>query len=221
MLSTIKDSIILQANTDGISIKIPRTEIETLNNINKQFSNITNFTIEEVVYKKMVILTVNDYLAVKENGETKYKGDFEIDKELHKNNSMSIVPIALKEYFVNGIDYRQTIKNHNNIKDFCKGIKVKSNFKLHLHKVVKGSHIFEKGQKVTRYYISTNGGNLVKEYDDGRIVDCESGWKTTLLNKINLDVPIKNYNIDYTYYIKACERIIHQIEGNKYQLSLF
>lgn len=54
--------------------------------------------------------------------------DFEIDKELHKNNSMRIVPIALKEYFVNGILVKETVANHDNIYDFCIRRKSSKNF---------------------------------------------------------------------------------------------
>ena len=67
----------------------------------------------------MAIVDVSTYIAVYEDGSIKHKSDFEIDKELHKNPSMRIVPIALEKYFVEGIPVEETIKNHKDIFDFC------------------------------------------------------------------------------------------------------
>ena len=221
LLYQIPEILILQVNTDGITVKIKREYKDLYYQLSNTFSKLTNFSLEFVEYKKMVILTVNDYLAVKSNGECKFKGDFEIEKELHKNNSQTIVPMTLKEYFVNNIPYKDYITNENHsIYNFCKGVKQKSDFNLNLHYVVKGEHKIDKGQRVTRYYISKNGGNLLKEYNDGRQVSVEAGWKCSLLNRIE-DVEAKNYDIDYTYYFQEVEKIIHQIEGNKNQLTLF
>lgn len=221
LLYQIPEILILQVNTDGITVKIKREYKDLYYQLSDTFSKLTNFSLEFVEYKKMVILTVNDYLAVKSNGECKFKGDFEIEKELHKNNSQTIIPMTLKEYFVNNIPYKDYITNENHIiYNFCKGVKQKSDFNLNLHYVVKGEHKIDKGQRVTRYYISKNGGNLLKEYNDGRQVSVEAGWKCSLLNRIE-DVEAKNYDIDYTYYFQEVEKIIHQIEGNKNQLTLF
>ena len=57
----------------------------------------------------MAIRDVSTYIAVYENGDIKHKNAFEIDKELHKNPSMRIVPIALEKYFVEGIHVEETI----------------------------------------------------------------------------------------------------------------
>ena len=40
--------------------------------------------------------------------------------------SMKIVPIAIKEYYINNTPIEQTIRNHTNIYDFCLRLKVNS-----------------------------------------------------------------------------------------------
>jgi len=188
----------------------------------KNFEKETLLQLEYAEYSKMVINNVNNYLAVYTNGKVKRKGDmFEIYEDFvnmkayHKNPSFLIIPLALQEYFVRGVDYRTFIKNHDNIFDFCAGIKKKSNFEF----VWLENGELKYGQKVTRYFVSKNGTYLVKRYADGRESKVESGWKTTVLNKI-VDTNAQNYKIDHTYYIKAVEKIVFEIEGNSNQLSL-
>ena len=69
--------------------------------------------------KGVHIVTVNDYLAIKTDGEIKKKGDFLTDFELHKNKSARVVPIALERYYCDDIPISDTITNHSNIFDFC------------------------------------------------------------------------------------------------------
>lgn len=207
---------LIQINTDGITVKIERDYEQLYYEICKQFETKSRLTLEFVDYSKMVIMDVNNYLSIKSDGKVKYKGLFEIQKELHKNNSMLVVPKALSEYYINNFDYKEYVKNVASVQDFCKGVKVKSNFDLNLHSVKNREHIIEKGEKVTRYYVSTDGGNLCKEFRDGGKTDCESGWKTTIMQTLK---PVDN--IDYTYYIKEVEKIVFAIEGNKLQTTLF
>ena len=68
----------------------------------------------------------------------KLKGCFEIDKEFHKDPSMKIVPIALYEYFINGISIEQTIKNHKNIYDFCLRLKINRNSSAYYYIIENG-----------------------------------------------------------------------------------
>ena len=77
----------------------------------------------------MCIRDVNNYIGVYEdstpdNEHIKLKGDFEIDKEFHKDPSMRIVPLAVKEYFVYGIPIEKTIKENRDIFNFCMRLKI-------------------------------------------------------------------------------------------------
>ena len=117
-------------------------------------------------------------LAVWINGKVKTKGAFDIDLELHKNRSERIVPIAVKRYFVNDVPVEDTIKNHlsvgnygkienQGIYDFCIGKKIQSNQN---YTIEDGEENLIKNitDKVIRFYVSTDGDYLKKNYSDGR-----------------------------------------------------
>ena len=116
---------------DGISIIIDKDQLELCRNINNHLNKITGLEIEEVFYDKMIVRDVNNYISVYSGTtKTKLKGCFEIYKELHKDQSSTIVPIALKAYFIDNIPIEQTIKNHKDIFDFCIRLKLKFRIKI-------------------------------------------------------------------------------------------
>lgn len=206
----------LQVNTDGISFLIPKSAIEKVNNINKGLTLLTGLNIETNIYSKFIIRDVNNYIAQYENGECKMKGCFEVDKELHKDSSMRIVPMALKEYFINGIPIKDTIMNHRDIYDFCLKMKVNSKSEGYYKYLVNGEIESIKLNRTTRYYISKTGGRLFKRFEDGKIVDVNSGYNTTLFNKYE---DKDNYNLNYNFYIAEANKIKNSVEN--IQLSLF
>ena len=208
---------ILQINTDGITFRYPKKYHEKAIELSNKLTEKCKLTYECNEYKSMIIRDVNNYIAEYTDGHCKYKGCFEIDKELHKDNSMRIVPIALSEYFIKGIPFDQTIKNHKNIFDFC--------IRLKLKKSTDGFFNYLEGMELkklllprtTRYYISKLGGTLMKHHTaTGRVEGVNIGCRVTLFNEY---VEKENYNINYSYYIKECNKIINVIENN--QLSLF
>jgi hypothetical protein len=213
---------ILSLNTDGILCKVKYSQKERYDNICKEWEQLTGFTLEDTQYTKFVQTSVNDYIAVTTYGDIKYKGDFEIDKELHKNKSNTIIRIALKEYFINGVPIEKTIKQHTNIYDFCIGLRSKQDSYFEERYIKDNKLIKNKLQKTIRYFISKKGSNLFKIYNSGEVetvnVNPQKGksWYQTVINKIE----DKDYisMINYDYYIYETKKIINQIE--KTQLTL-
>lgn len=206
----------IQCNTDGLSILIPRSDYSKCIEVTEKLMSETNMSYESVLYKKMVVVDVNNYIGEYETGGCKYKGLFEIDKELHKDPSMRIVPIALSEYFINGTPVLETIKNHKNIYDFCLRLKINSGWIGEYHYINNFEKKIKKLSKNTRYYISNSGGALYKRNNDGRISGVNVGFVTTLFNTFEEK---EDYNINYSFYSKECRKIIDQIEDK--QLTLF
>jgi len=235
----------ISANTDGIVCRIP---IELLSEYYRvcqeweiQVGNIEFGQLEYNDYSKLIQLSVNDYLAQTTKGEIKYKGSFEIDKQLHKSFNFRIIAIALEQYFIYNKDFRQTIMKHDSIYDFCGEIKRKDlyekldedeeespeyydesiAFYVESHNV-KGEIIQQ--QKITRYFVSTKHESLIKRYYSGKnagtIQRVVAKQNCTTANLITSTNP-KDYPINYTYYIKEVEKIINSIEGNANQLTLF
>lgn len=235
-LLEIKNINLIQINTDGLTVKIPKDQVELYYQKCKEWEKITNLQLEFVEYKKMIILDVNNYIAVYKDDKKfpKCKGRCEFkDIPLHKNKSHNIIPIAFFEYFVNGKSIEETITNHRNIFDFCAGVRAKRSEKkgtgrFELQWLEKGELKKQKLSKTVRYFISTNGKTLFKSYDDGSISHIEAPtktgklhkeWKVTYFNKKFNCEDFKDYNIDYTYYIYKTRELINLFEDRT--LTLF
>lgn len=213
----IKDLTMLQINTDGLTVLIPRTEEERFFNYCKEWEQETNLVLESVSYKQMVIRDVNNYLAESVSGKVKLKGCFKTyeemikDEEYHKGFNQAIVPHALKEFYLNGVDVEQTIMNCNNIYDFCKSFNTTAGWKCETVK----DDIITPQQKTNRYYIS-NDGSVFRKLKDDRVIEIEAGG--TLVNVFNQYVEYNNfgdYDVNYQYYIDECYKIIHRIDGTE------
>lgn len=131
---------------------------------------------------------------------------------------MRIVPIALKEYFVNGIPIEQTIMNHTDIFDFCMRLKTNSKSTPYYKYLKDGKIINQKLDRTTRYYISNNGGILLKEFDKDRSSGVNVGYNTTLFNKY-IEKPMSEYDLNYKFYIAEAYKIKNTISNG--QLTLF
>lgn len=230
----IPNSKVIMINTDGCEFLIPNKDMDKYMTICKWWEDLTTIPLEHDTYSKMIIENVNNYIAVHINGKTKCKGRFEYQNiPLHKNKSHSIIPLAVFNHFVNDIPIEKTIKEHTNIFDFCAGVKAgsspeKGKSKFVLYQVT--SQILERKKlsKIVRYFVSKKGGYLIKEYEDNSTAQVEAPlmdgrklvkeWKVTYFNN-SYQLPIEEYNIDYSYYIYKAREIINAIE-NKEQLKL-
>lgn len=210
---------IIQINTDGITIRVLKKDHNKCIDITEQLMKETDMTYEAAIYNKMVIQDVNNYCAQYDFGAYKYKGLFEINKELHKDPSMRVVRIALSNYFFKGIPIMETLKNHDNIYDFCLRFKVNRGWESQ-YKYVEDNKVKTKVlSKNTRYYVSNSGGALYKyNTSDGRLGGINVGNVTTLFNEY-VEKPMEDYKINYDFYLKECRKILDSIEDK--QLTLF
>jgi len=204
---------VISANTDGVTIEVTLDKIDKMHELNKWWMELTSYELERTDYAKIIFSTVNDYLAVKTDGEIKKKGDFLTDFELHKNKSARVVPIALEQYFVNDIPVADTIKNHTNIYDFALRQKASKDFHYEGHSK-ESKTIYN---KLIRYYVSNTGEKLLKiknpecQSNAAEVSQVEAGdWLMTVCNKLKKDHPLDNIN--YDYYIERAERIVHKIQ---------
>jgi hypothetical protein len=221
---------VISANTDGVTIRIKKTDIDKMYDLNEWWQNLTGYELERTDYSKIIFSTVNDYLAVKTDGEIKKKGDFLTDFELHKNKSGRVIPIALEQYFINGTPVSDTIRNHGNIYDFA--MRQRANKDFHFEGLSNGKTTIY--NKLIRYYVSNTGEKLlkVKNADSASgaasISQVEAGeWVMTVCNHLTSSHPLDNIN--HSYYIEQAEKIVNKInyKGKKApviipnQLNLF
>jgi len=236
MLMEIDDSKLIQINTDGLTMKIHRDNINQYYEICNKWMKITKLELEYVEYSKMIIFDVNNYLAFYTNGKYKAKGRCEFENiPLHKNKSFAIIPRAFYEYHKNNVEPVEFITNHDNIYDFCAGVKSKRSDKkggnwYQLHWVEDGDYKTKKLSKTVRYYVSNKGATLMKHSEDGSQSHVEApvrkgnrilkDWKVTYFNKSVKHDDFSKYDIDYKYYISKVNEWITDIKDRK-QLSLF
>lgn len=211
---------IISANTDGVTIKIKKELIPLMHEINEWWCDVTQYELERTDYSKIIFSTVNDYLAIKTDGEIKKKGDFLTDFELHKNKSGRIINIALEQFYVQGIPVDTTIRNHTNLYDFC--LRQKASRDFHYEGINRQTGEKEIYDKLIRYYISNSGVKLLKMKNEecqtnaAKISQVEAGeWLATVCNYLPKDSVVQNIN--YEYYIEKANRIINKIltEGKK------
>ena len=235
LVDVVKDLTMLQVNTDGITIMIPRVDEAAVKATCLAWEKKTGMILEFAEYKKMIIRDVNNYLAVDIEDNAKPKGAFEIVPmqngavAYNKNWSMRVVPKALHAYYIDGIDPEEFVRNHDNIYDFCIGFRARGDWDIwttHIKRVQAGDNHVDfvkdrkKQQRTIRYYMSKGGNVLTKENRiDKRVISLEAGKTATMFNGYIHMADFRGYNIDYNYYIREINKIKNAV--NDGQLKLF
>lgn len=101
---------LVQSNTDGILIKYKDKDLDTIKTICAEWELNYNLKLDYEYVTKIVQRDVNNYILKTEDGKIKGKGIFANHNggSFEKNN-LTIIDIALKEYYINNKDVRETI----------------------------------------------------------------------------------------------------------------
>lgn len=156
--------------------RIHRSDMVYLRHACDIIEGICNIPLEVQECQKIIAKDVNNYINIIDSNTIKFKGAYEIDRDFHKNHSKRIVALSAANYFINDIDFKDTIDNHLNkinynfgqeyvnhgIYDFCIGNKSKYDNKLYKRTIIGTNIIDEELGKVNRYYISNKGADLIK-----------------------------------------------------------
>lgn len=214
MVKAVPELIFIQTNTDGQTIKIPRNKLNLIREVNEQLTKETGLVIEEAFYSKMCIRDVNNYIGVytdstPEHEHIKLKGDFEVDKEFHKDPSMRIVPLAVKNYFVYNTPIEKTIKENRDIFNFCMQLKTNSKSTPYFRHLVNGKIVDEQLGRMTRYLVGKglNSGILFKKFEDNKINGVNVGYSVILFNKAFKVDKWEDYNLDYQFYMNEANKL--------------
>lgn len=210
---------VISANSDGVTTLFHKDKKELKDQIVREWQKETNFEIETVKFKKFFYRDVNNYLAIKEDGEIKEKGIFVVNPEIYKNKSMRVRTLALKEYFVNGISPIKSISSHKNIYDFC--VRAKATGDNYLELAYPDGRREHSG-KLVRYYITNDKKEAPELFKRG------IGTTGKPLN-VNQQAPNdigrvaieyfnqfkeEKYDVNYPQYIYQTLKIIAGIEHN-------
>lgn len=150
---------IIQCNTDGLTFRTPRVSQEASQEVCNKWEELTKLELEGVEYKAMHIRDVNNYIAEYEGG-VKRKGAYEYDGlDWNKNHSALVIKKAAEAYLVRGEDVESFIRNHDDHMDFMLRTKVPRSSRLVM---VDDFQVDQPLQNICRYYVSEDGGELVK-----------------------------------------------------------
>jgi hypothetical protein len=207
-LCEIEGLSMVQANTDGVTVIVPRKSKEEVDRKVKEWENVTGLELEEAIYSKMCIKDVNNYLAVGDDGKIKRKGAYQYDGlGWHQNQSSLVIPMAAEHALVKGGDVEQFIRTHKNKYDFLLRTKVPRSSRL---VTIDEDGVETPQQNICRYYISKEGSKLVKIMpplpgkDEERYIGIDKEWSVKTCNNI-LDF---QWDIDYDYYINEARKLV-------------
>lgn len=201
---------IIMANTDGIELDVK---------CEKKFKEVCDtwqsnykLELEYATYNKLAIRDANAYIGVKTNGEVKEKNDFETKKEIYKDQSMKIVPMAVREYFVNGIPPEYTIESCKDIGMFIVG--KRSHNGTHFYREIKDGQLCNIPlSKYVRYYVSKSGGSIMKKIDT-KMINLHLGRRMSLFNNWEVK-PFEQYDVDKSFYLSEAYKLINSVVNNQ------
>ena len=227
LMSSLNNAQLLQTNTDGLTIRMLRSDMDTYMKICEEWQVKTSLKLEYVQMKAMYIWDVNNYIVTYEDPTKlpKCKGRFQFSElELHKNKSCLIVPKAIYAFFNDGIFPEEYLKTNQNIMDYCAGARANGDWKFFGTCVFEGNIVETLLQNVVRYYISNSGCKIMKiNQSDGRRISTQAGpWLQTEYNT-HLESPWNDYDVNTDYYLGLIREEIEKLQAkqNVNQLTLF
>lgn len=198
---------LVQSNTDGLIGKVESLEkLEKIKEIVTEWEQRTGLKMSYDYYKKIIQKDVNNYLVIAEDGSYKGKGAY--FKELDSlDNDLPIINLALKKYFIDGIEVDETIKNCNELIMFQKINKISSKF----------SHIIYRGEelhiKCIRTFASKSltDDKIYKVNWEGKKHKIESTPERCFIDNSNIVGKLIHRKLDKQWYINLAKSRIKDI----------
>jgi len=194
---------LVQVNTDGLTVRVRRTELDELERVCREWGVLTGLNLEQMRYRRMFLRDVNNYIGQYEDGTVKRKGAYEWNIGWHQNAGGLVVPKVAEKVLVEGAPIRETVERWPDLHDFMLRIKVP-----------RGSYLqWGDGQvqSTTRYYVAKGGKPLTKwmpplarKPGEWRKIGVESGWNVQVCNRIEDAV----LPVDFDYYVEQVEKLV-------------
>lgn len=167
---------VVSANTDGIIVKCPTLRLNDAQGIVRQWERDTGFQTEETRYRAVFSRDVNNYIAIKENLETKVKGAYAEkgssgNSVLSKNPTGLICIDAVLAFLTTGRSITDTIRNCRDIRRFVVVRSVTGGA------VKDGNYL---GKSIRWYYATGEQGEIIYA-KNGNMVPRSTGGKPCML----------------------------------------
>lgn len=192
---------LIQANTDGVIIKISNDDVEFIKSICDEWDQRTRMILEIETFVRIYQKDVNNYITIQEDGSYKAKGAY-VKKLDVLDNDLPIVNKALVQHFIQGIPVADTIRECTNLMEFQKIVKVSSKYLHALH----GDKILS--ERVLRVFASRSKRDegVFKQKTLDRIEKIANTPERCFIdnsNVNNLPLPSK---LDVNWYINVAQK---------------
>lgn len=198
---------LVQSNTDGILIKYKDKDLNTIKEICKEWELNYGLNLDYEYVEKIVQRDVNNYILKTKDGKIKGKGIFANHNggDFEKNN-LTIIDMALKEYYINNKNIRETITEmieKNNVTSFQQIAKMGATYDIMEHD---GQEV----QKVNRIFATWNNnyGAINKVKNNNGVKKYRKIANSSDKVYINNDTIDKTDTklIDIDYYVRLVEK---------------
>jgi hypothetical protein len=192
---------IVQINTDGITVRVPKAQKMSLDMVRADWEQRTGLTLEEAVYRVMMIRDVNNYLAQYTSGAVKRKGAYEWGALWHQDASALVIPKVAEKVLLEGVPIRETVERWPDRMDFMLRAKVPRSSYLQWGE--------ERVQNTSRYYVAKGGKPLrkwmppLKGKTEWRGIGVQSGWGVQVCNNIKDAV----LPVEFDFYVREIEKL--------------
>lgn len=210
--------IVVYSNTDGLTVRVPKSERSIFFRICKGWTNTFNFELKFTEYRKMILRDVNNYLIFTHDQETpvKSKGYYDFKKKASKGYKFPIIARSLFEYYDKGTPIEETVRAATDPYLFMRSEKSDPDkFQVKVDYMFKDG--FDYLQKNNRWMVTAanpNQGRLTKVNKLTR--DSENLQKdrhVTVVNDVDASLKIGDYKIDFGFYIDECKKVINLVSN--------
>ena len=208
---------LIQINTDGVMVVLPRTKLDEYYKVCEEFSNKVKIKLEYDIIDKIVQRDVNNYILYmkdKDHYKIKAKGGIfsnlpklEMDENKNitseyipnfKTNSMTIVSEAIARYLLVGTPIRETIENCNNIYEFQQISHLGSTYEKCIQESPNGDITLNRNNRI--YAGLEPSGAIIKVKPNGRrdsLANCPPNPIVDNGNKCTIDDINKEWYIEF------------------------
>jgi len=192
---------IVQINTDGVTVRVPKAQKMSLDMVRADWEQRTGLTLEEAVYRVMFIRDVNNYLAQYTSGAVKRKGAYEWGALWHQDASALVVRKVAENVLLEGVPIRETVEQWPDRMDFMLRAKVPRSSYLQWGE--------ERVQNTSRYYVAKGGKPMrkwmppLKGKTEWRGIGIQSGWGVQVCNNIKDAV----LPVEFDFYVREIEKL--------------
>lgn len=226
LIDKIEDIIyLINSNTDGIFFKVKKKDVPELKRRVAEWEERTQLQMEYTEFTKFISKDVNNYLAIKANGDLHAKGGYVKDLS-DLDYDLPIVNEALRNFMVFGTPVEVTINACTEFRKFQKIVKLSDKYEWVEHEQGWNPWYGKRGKLNVRYDSSIKYENKAyrvfasNDINDGRLMKCKVTKNSDKKDKFGntpdhcfiyngdirgMEIPSK---LDRNYYVsKAKERL--------------